>query len=206
MSNSDKPVPAKMNPLYRVVLGICGVIGIFFGVSKMREGINQIRGVGADSVAVQQLFDEAKKALDAGNAASLAAQPRFQAMLDEVDKIGLDTFRAQKEVEANDVSKQFGEAATQFRTATKKFDEMLTHDIKENHAAFFKKQSEALKLYAEAREKNQEIIRALLDKSIPTVDDLLKKIEPAMTSRDELQKAGTDADAEAAKLAEKLKT
>jgi hypothetical protein len=196
--------PKKMNPVLRVFLIICGLIILAGGIAKIYKGWNEMRSASGDA-QFKPLLEENDKAIAEANKLSQEAQPMFQTLLDDVDKLGLDHVRAKESDTALKIDDLFGKAAEQFRIAVKTSKEASRHHTDETMKSFLVKKGESYVLFAEARDDNREIIRLILNKSILKIDDLLPKLQEAAGRRDAAQKKAMDTDAEAEAMTKKSK-
>jgi hypothetical protein len=204
MSTTGQPVePKKQGKFTTIFIVICGGIAMIGGGMKMYEGIGEMLSSGKDP-QYQQLLEESDQAIDAANKLNLATQPRFVSLLTDAEKSGLESIRKDKRGEADDISKQFGLAAVQFRLAAQKLDEAAGHHIKEEFKPFFVGKAKAYHLFADSGDRNQEIIALLLNDPATKFDELLPKLEELAKRRDAAIAEATQLAADADKQAEKL--
>ncbi|HEX3655241.1 MAG TPA: hypothetical protein VHV55_05530 [Pirellulales bacterium] len=204
MSTADQPTePKQKSALTRVLIVICGLTAMVFGGLQMYRGVTEIAGAG-DEPQYQQAIKESNDAIVGANQLSQDTQPVFLELLNDVDKLGLDDVRRQKQAAADQLIEQFGKAAAQFRLAAQKLDEAAGHHVKPEFKPYFVDKSQGYRHFADACDANQQIVRLVVDKSITKLDALLPKIQALAARRDAAEKAGVDAAAQADAVAKKL--
>src|ERR1700730_2048455 len=196
--------PKKANPLLRIFLIICALIIFAGGIAKIYKGWHETRSVAGDA-EFKPLLEENDKAIAEANKLSQEAQPMFQTLLNDIDKLGLDQVRAKESDTAQKLDDLFGKAADEFRHAVKTSEAAGQHNADATMKAFLAMKAKSYTLFAQARDTNREIIHLILDKSIVKIDDLLPKLQEAAGRRDDAQKKAMDADAEAEAMAKKSK-
>lgn len=192
------------NPFLRIVLGICGLVGIVTGVRQMYEGVNEIRGAG-ESKVVMQLLKESDQAVDEANAVTQAAAMPFQTMLDAVDNTGLEAARKQHGETAQKLIADFATAATKARLGASKLAEAEQHGVSDNFKPFIETKAKAYESFATACDKNQALVKLVMDESFAKLDDLLPKFNAVLAERDAAQKQATDLTEQANKLVPQAK-
>ena len=91
------------------------------------------------------------------------------------------------------------------RLAAKKLDEAGALEAAAKWKAVFAAKSRSYLRYAEVKAINQEICASVLDESLKTINEVQPKILADAKRRDDLQKMGDAATAEAQKLADEMK-
>jgi hypothetical protein len=196
--------PKKANPLLRIFLIICALIIFAGGIAKIYKGWHGTRSAAGDA-EFKPLLEENDKAIGEANKLSQEAQPMFQTLLNDIDKLGLDQVRAKESATAQKIDNLFAKAADEFRHAVKTSEAAGQHNTDATMKAFLAMKGKSYTLFAQARDTNREIIHLILDKSIVKIDDLLPKLQEAAGRRDDAQKKAMDADAEAEAMAKKSK-
>ncbi len=195
MSDAPKPT-AKSSMFQRAILLVCGLIGIVFGVMRMYQGVNEIIGTG-EAPAVRKLLEESDQAIEDANKLTKDVAPSFQAVLDSVDKDGLEATRKQKRDVALQVIEAFGAAATKARLGESKLSETEQHPVSDKFKSFLDTKIKAYEAFALACDKNQSLVKLLLDESFAKLDDLLPKFNATVAERDAAQKQADDYSAKA---------
>jgi hypothetical protein len=197
------PERKKMNPVVRALAIICGLTVMGLGLAQVYRGIQEMRGAGGDA-QFKPLLEDTDKAVTAANKTSQEAQPILQQFLDDIDKSGLLTVRAEKKV-AQELTDLFSKAEEQYQLAAQKSDEAARHTSSEKTKSFLTKKATAYRLLAQARTINQEIVRLVMDDPATALGELLPKLQEAAGRRDTAQESGVDLDAEAEAMAKKSK-
>jgi hypothetical protein len=192
----------KRNPLITLVLLACGVIGIVAGIAQMRGGLRDIFGSGLNPEA-EKLITDSDAALAHANEHITAVGTAFQALLNDVDALGLEAFRRDKTAEAERIKSNFVEAADLLREAKTKLDEASGHEIDEKLKSFVAAKAKSYGLLADVCDQNTKIVDLVLDKSIATSEELVPKVLELAAKRDESQKAADAATAEADAIVKK---
>jgi hypothetical protein len=190
--------------LLRIGAGVCGVIVMIFGISKMITGVQEIRGAGGDKER-QQLLVESDRAIDEGNKNVIAAQPVFQGFLNDVDKLGLAAVREREKDKAQSATDLFAKSSEAFQLAGKKLKDAIQRKKEDKMNAFFEAKIKSYELYAQSADLNQEIMSMVLDESIPDMKTLLPKITELASRRDEAQKNAAKISADATESVKKAK-
>ena len=172
------------------------------GILQIKKGMGEMAGM---DPAVESLTKESDAALADGNRATLEGAPLFQAALEAIDKDGLDAVRANRKADVQKAGTLFGKAAENFRLAAKKLDEAGALEAAGKLKAVFAAKSRSYLRYAEVKAINQEICASVLDESLKTMNEVQPKILADAKRRDDLQKVGDAATAEAQKLADEMK-
>jgi hypothetical protein len=186
----------KRNPLITLVLLACGVIGIVAGIAQMQGGLRDMFGSGLDP-AVEKLIADSDAALAHANEHITAVGTSFQALLNDVDAMGLEAFRRDKTAEAERIKSNFVEAADMLRQAQAKLEEAGRHKIDDKLKTFVIAKAKSYGLLADVCDQNTKIIDLVLDESIATSDQLVPQVLELAAKRDETQKAADAATAEA---------
>jgi hypothetical protein len=145
----------------------------------------------------QRLYKEGEAAIAAASSASLEAQQRFQKLLGEVEKLGLNKVRAERKDTARNISTLFGKAVTQFRLASSKCEEAARHHSDAQVKAFLTKKAKGYRLGADAREMTQQMVAIVMNDPATTVADILPKLQQLAARKDTADKAAVDMDREA---------
>ncbi|MBL8827495.1 MAG: hypothetical protein JNM18_11005 [Planctomycetaceae bacterium] len=205
MSTANPPGNAwTKNPLVRVVLIVCGIAGMITGARQMYEGVNEIRGAG-ESAAATQRIKESDQAVDEANAITQAAAMPFQALLDAVDNTGLEAARKQHGEAAQKLIADFAAAATKARLGAAKLTEAEQHGVNENFKPFIDTKAKSYEAFAVACDKNQALVKLLMDESFAKLDDVLPKFNVVVAERDAAQKQANELTEQANKLVPQTK-
>jgi len=203
MSNAEPtpapPEPKKQSRSSKTVWMILAPILFVLGIWQMYRGIHQMFGSGLDP-QVKKLLTESDQAFTEANQVTETAGPDLQGLLNDVDKLGLDAVRKQKQDVAKTVSEQYGKAAGGFRQADAKIAGALKLENEDKVKAFLEAKSKAIKLYAQVCGQYQKMVALVMDPSIAKIDDLLPKLKQLADERDALQKQAQDAEAQAAQI------
>jgi hypothetical protein len=154
----------------------------------------------------QKLLTASDLAISMANLTTQVAKPRYEALLRQVDSLGLVEFRQQKSDDARQISEGFGKAAAQFRLAAQKLDEAATHEESTPLKPYLAEKARSYGWYAASRDQYQQSIRAILDESITTIDDLVPKIKLATELRDKAETEADSASVNADKIVAQLTT
>jgi ABC-type uncharacterized transport system ATPase component len=205
MSEVSQPVETKKrNPMTTVVLMAVGVIGIIFGVMKMSQGVHEIFGSSINDKAVESL-QASDHAVAAAATEIQTAQPKFQALLNNVDKKGVAAVRQDDRADVQEVQKNFASAVENYRRAVSSLDQALETSLPDKAKEFVSGKREGLNLLAEVCDANRQIVGLILDESIAANDAYLAKITEIAAKRDANQKSAEEAIAKADALVSKDK-
>lgn len=192
------------NPFMRVVLIVCGIAGMITGARQMYQGVNEIRGAGESAVATQ-LIKESDQAVDEANAITQAAAMPFQAMLDAVDNTGLEAARKQHSEPSQKLIADFTAAAAKARLGASKLAEAEQHGVSEQFKPFLEAKAKSYEAFATACDKNQALVKLIMDESFAKLDDLLPKFNAVVAERDAAQKQANELTEQANKLVPQAK-
>jgi hypothetical protein len=197
-------LPKRQSPALRIFVAVCGVVVMLAGIAKCVSGVKTLIGAGTDK-QYQQLLADSDKAIDKANQDTVEAQPIFQAFLNDVDKLGLAAVRAQEKQTAQKTSELFSNSIESFHLAATKLEEAIQRKKDDRLNPFFEAKIKSYGLFAQSAEFNREIVRLVLDESIPDIQTLMPKITEVATRRDEARNTAVKASADADESAKKLK-
>ena len=164
-----------MNPVARLVVIIAGIAAMAGGIFQMTRGIQEIKG----DPELKKLTEESNAAFRGANKDLEEAGKLLQSVLQAIDKDGLTNVRKQKKADVEKVITLYGQALDQIRSAAQKADEAAGRKPGEKWEAYLKATAEAYWGYAATREVSREVARMVLDESVKTTDDMVRKLTEA---------------------------
>ena len=179
--SSDAPPPKSSNLVLRIFGGLFGLIAIAGGIASINSGIDEIFG---DGGKVKAISTECDKSIDQANEFNAAATKHLNALLKNVDDQGLEVVRKDQAVDVKKAIEEYASSAAAFRQAADKLDEAKPLKIKDKLRKFIELKSNAYRLNAESCDRNQDLLRLLIDDSVKTIDDLLAKMNPIVEQRE----------------------
>jgi len=185
-------------------MAVCGVIVMVAGIFQCVSGVKSLMGSGADK-QYRQLLADSDKAIDKANADIVEVNPIFQAFLNDVDKLGLAAVRAQEKQTAQKASGLLGDAIESFHLAATKLEEAVQRKKDDKLTPFLEAKIKSYNLFAQSTDLNREIIRLVLDESIPNIEALMPKIMEVTKRRDEARTTAEKISADANESVKKLK-
>src|SRR3954469_11648404 len=194
--------PRKQSGGLRIFMIICAVIVLLGGAASVWKGVQKLRT--RNTPEFTQKVSDSDNAIQEGSRLAGEAMPLFQQLLKDVDSLGLNAFRSEKKEAATKANDLYGQSVEQFRLGEKKLEEAKPLNRKEELRPYLEIKAKSYGLRAEALAGNQEIIRLILDESIPSLDVLLPKLSEAAARRDEMGKKAQAAHEEATELGNRL--
>ena len=175
---------------------LAGVIVLLGGVAQMWKGVKGLRS--GNSPEFTQLLKESDSAVAEARRYAGEASPLFQRMMNDVDTLGLEAFRAQQKQAATQTIDLLRNSSEQFRLAEKKLADSKPLNRNDKLTPYLDSKARSYGLFAQTVDINQEMAELVLDESITSVDALLPKLTDATArykaAEKEAQAAGSEAD------------
>jgi hypothetical protein len=205
-SASRTPAQPKQRSIAFKIFGVlCALLILLGGAAQMWKGVKQLRGGGGNSPQFSQLLKESDNALVEARRYAGEASPLFKRMMNDVDTLGLDGFRAQQKESATQTIDLLRNSSEQFRLAERKLSESKSLNRNPKLTPFLETKARSYDLLAQTVDINQEMAELVLDESITSVDALLPKLTDATTRYKAVEKDAQAASSEAEELGNKLK-
>ena len=187
----------------KIFVALAGVLILLLGLTLAWKGVKKMRG--RSSAEFQALLQQSDTASGEGRRFAQEAQPLFQKLMNDVDSLGLEAFRAQHAEAAAKTSALFGSSVEQFRIAQRKIEESKSLNKNGRIAPFLDKKAESYDLIAQTLEVNRSMIGMLVDPSLGSAEALMPKLTEAASRRDALDKEALAASNEATAIAAEVR-
>ena len=195
--------PKQKSRALRIFMTICGVIVLLGGMAQVWKGVGRLNG-GANP-QFMKLLEESDTAVAEARRHAAEATPLFTQMLNDVDRLGLETFRSQQKEAVAKTRASLAGTIDQFRLGEKRIEEAKGLNKNEKMLPWLTALGRSYGMFAQRVEINQEIVQLINDESITSVDTLVPKINEAAARGAEIEKNAKAASAEATELGEKIK-
>jgi len=131
------------------------------------------------------LLEESDKAIEDANKNMTDARSALKGLLNAVDKLGLAAVRTREKATGQSASNHFSKSSEAFRLAAKKLEEVNVRNREDVLQPFWEAKIKKYELYARGADLEREMIRLVLDDSIPDVEALAPKIKDVEKRRDD---------------------
>jgi hypothetical protein len=131
------------------------------------------------------LHEESDKAIEDANKNLTEARSALKGLLNDVDKLGLAAVRTREKAAGETAGNGFGKSSEAFRLAAKKLEEVNERNGEDVLKPFWDAKIKKFELYARGADLEREMIRLVLDDSIPDVAALAPKIKDMEKRRDD---------------------
>ena len=186
----------------RTFMLICAVVVTLGGAAQIWRGVKTMRG--EHRAELTQLLSASDAALADAQRLASDATPSFQQLLNDVDGLGLEAFRAQHKESATKTKDMIGSAVEQFRVARSKLEAATKAKGSARLKPFLEAKARSYELVAQALETNQQMIDMVLDEPITDTEVLLPKLQEAAARRDALDRQAQAASEESNEIGKQL--
>jgi hypothetical protein len=186
----------------RIFLLACVALVLLAGAAMTWKVVEKMRA--RPHPEFTRLLNESNQAVSEANQLAVDATPLFHNMVREVDEMGVEKFRAERADTAAKVGEMFRQAIEKFHLGETKLQESIGRNKDAQLTPYLEMKVRSYGLYAQTLEANQEIVRMLMDNSIPTADELLPKVLALASRRDELDRQARQTRDEANEMARQL--
>ncbi len=170
----------------RIFLILCAGLVLLAGAAITWKVVTKIRA--RPDPAFTKLINESNQTVTEAHQLAYEASPLLQGMLRDLDRLGLEKFRAEQGEAAAKIREMYRQAIEKFRLGERKLKDSTSLNRSAQMTPYLEKKIRSYDLYAQMLGASQEIGRMLMDKSIPTEDELLPKVKAAAAHRDELDR------------------
>jgi hypothetical protein len=181
----------------------CAVIIALAGAAGIWKGVKRLRG-GGGNTEFTRLVGESDAAVAEASRLAREAGPMFTQSMSDVDRLGLDAFRAEQSATATKTAELFTRSSAQFRLAETRLGEAKKLNTDPQLATYFDAKSRSYDLFAQTLDLNREMAGMLTDTSITTGDELLPKLTETAARRDAVDKEAKAASESANELGKQI--